>query len=236
MGYCKSVPVNLKLYNKIKSSVKSKVKRWPSAYASGQLVRMYKQKGGKYHCSKFGSLDRWFKEKWINVCTGKPCGRKKSSPNGYPYCRPSIRISKETPRTSKELTKFEIKRRCALKHRIKGKKISFGKKTFLYNPKNPKKSFDVYIDKNPNDTIHIKYKTIQDVKNTINKLEKLYKSKKYTHKRIKQVAMIMTVRLRVLKNKKPRQYSLSKKYFDFLGKRTKLNNNKRYLILFPNRS
>ena len=34
------------------------------------------------------------------------------------------------------------------------------KKQFLYNPKNPKKSFDVYIDKNPKDTIHIKYTTL----------------------------------------------------------------------------
>jgi hypothetical protein len=48
-------------------------------------------------------------------------------------------------------------------------------KRFLYNPNNPKKSFDVYIDKNPKDTIHIKYTTLEDVKNTINKLEKLYK-------------------------------------------------------------
>jgi len=29
------------------------------------------------------------------------------------------------------------------------------KKQFLFNPENPKKSFDVYIDKNPKDTIHI---------------------------------------------------------------------------------
>ena len=220
----KSVPVNIKLYNRVKSIVKRRVKRWPSAYASGQLVRMYKKKGGKYHCSKFGqfsfgSLDRWFKEKWIDVCTGKPCGRKKiGDKRKYPYCRPSRQISKQTPRTSKQLSKAEIKRRCALKHRLKGKRMKFGKKvkkTFLY--KFTKKS---KIDKNPNE--FIKYKTIQDVKNTINKLEKLYKSKKYTHKRIKQVAMIMKVRLRVLKNKKPRQYILSKKYFDFLGKRTKL--------------
>ena len=27
------------------------------------------------------------------------------------------------------------------------------KKQFLFNPENPKKSFDVYIDKNPKDTI-----------------------------------------------------------------------------------
>ena len=40
------------------------------------------------------------------------------------------------------------------------------KKQFLYNPNNPKKSFDVYIDKNPKDTIHIKYTTLLDVKNT----------------------------------------------------------------------
>lgn len=95
------------------------------------------------------------------------------------------------------------------------------KNQFLFNPNNPKKSFDVYIDKNPDDTINIKYKTIEDVKNTIDKLEKLYKNNKYSHKRIWQVGMIMMVRLRVLKNKKPKQYKLSKKYFDFLGKRTK---------------
>ena len=94
------------------------------------------------------------------------------------------------------------------------------KKRFLYNPKNPKKSFDVYIDKNPKDTIHIKYTTVQDVKNTIDKLEKLYKHKKYSHKRIWQVGMIMKVRLEVLKDKKPQQYSISKKYFEFLGRRT----------------
>ena len=29
------------------------------------------------------------------------------------------------------------------------------RKQFLFNPENPKKSFDVYIDKNPTDTIHI---------------------------------------------------------------------------------
>jgi hypothetical protein len=106
------------------------------------------------------------------------------------------------------------------------------KKKFLYNPNNPKKSFDVYIDKNPKDTIHIKYTTTQDVKNTIDKLEKLYKNKKYSHKRIWQVGMIMKVRLEVLRKKKPEQYTLSKKYFDFLGNRTKLDNTARYKTIF----
>ena len=106
------------------------------------------------------------------------------------------------------------------------------KKQFLFNPENPKKSFDVYIDKNPRDTIHIKYTTLEDVQNTINKLEHLYKTKKYTHKRIWQVGMIMKVRLEVLKNKKPEQYALANKYFTFLGKRTTLDDNSRYKLSF----
>jgi len=103
---------------------------------------------------------------------------------------------------------------------------------FLYNPNDPKKSFDVYIDKNPRDTIHIKYKTVDDVKTTIRNLERLYKDKKYTHKRIWQVGMIMKVRLKVLQNKKPKEYRLAKKYFEFLGNRTNMNVEDRYIATF----
>ena len=98
------------------------------------------------------------------------------------------------------------------------------KKRFLYNPDNPKKSFDVYIDKNPKDTIPIKYTTLQDVKNTIKKLESLYKKDKYTHKRIWQVGMILYVRLKVLKSKKPQEFKLAERYFKHLGKRSKIKN------------
>jgi hypothetical protein len=115
---------------------------------------------------------------------------------------------------------------------IKKKHKNTTKKLFLFNPKNPKKSFDVYIDKNPKDTIKIKYTTLEDVKNTIEKLEKLYKNKKYTHKRIWQVGMIMNVRLKVLKHKKPKQYALANKYFNFLGKRTQLEEKERYNVSF----
>ena len=58
--------------------------------------------------------------------------------------------------------------------------------------------YDLYSDANPKDTIRIKYKTLQDVKDTINKLEKLYKSGE------------------------DKRYKLSLKYFNFLKKRTKL--------------
>ena len=106
------------------------------------------------------------------------------------------------------------------------------KKQFLYNPKNPKKTRDLFTNDNPNDTIHIKYTTLEDVKNTIDKLEKLYMARKYPHKRIFQVGMIMKVRLTLLKKKKQEQYALANKYYEFLKKRTKLDENDRYKFKF----
>ena len=125
---------------------------------------------------------------------------------------------------TKKISGFTMKASCAPYKFCKKGGNKLTKKKFLYNPNNPKKSFDVYIDKNPNDTIPIKYKTLNDVKNTIKKLERLYKSNKYTHKRIWQVGMIMKVRLEVLKKKKPNEYKLANKYFKFLKKRTKIKN------------
>ena len=94
-------------------------------------------------------------------------------------------------------------------------------KEFLFNPKDPKKSFDVYIDKNPRDTIPIKFTTLTDTKQTIKKLESLYKKGKYPHKRISQVAMILMVRLRVI-NPNDNRTKLAKRYFEFLKERTKV--------------
>ena len=133
-----------------------------------------------------------------------------------------------TKKTKKTKKSKKLKK---LKKSNKSNKLKI-KQQFFFNPENPEKSFDVYIDKNPNDTIHIKYTTLEDVKNTINKLEKLYKDKKYPHKRIWQVGMIMKVRLEVLKNIKPEQYALSNKYFIFLGKRTNLEEKERYKFKF----
>ena len=116
------------------------------------------------------------------------------------------------------------------------------KKQFLYNPNDPKKSFDVYIDKDPSDTIPIKYTTVQDVKNTIKKLEKLYKTGEYSHKRIWQVGMIMKVRLEaMLKHKKTRypnakhvkeRFDLANNYFLFLRSRTKKDEKERKRMVF----
>ena len=123
-----------------------------------------------------------------------------------------------------------------------GRRTRKRKKQFLYNPNNPSKSFDVYIDKNPKDTIHIKYTSVEDVKNTIKKLERLYKKGKYSHKRIWQVGMIMKVRLEAIKKHKTskykkakhvtERYKLANKYFKFLGRRTKLDEKSRKALTF----
>ena len=92
--------------------------------------------------------------------------------------------------------------------------------------------YNVYINRNPDNTIPIKYTTLQDVKNTIQKLEKLYKQGKYSHQRIWQVGMIMYVRLKPLKLKKPKQYKLALQYHKFLGQRTKKPQNQRKSFTF----
>ena len=91
-------------------------------------------------------------------------------------------------------------------------------------------NYDLYSDANPKDTVRIKYDTLENVKNTIDKLEKLYKSGKRPHNRIVQIANVMTQSLRVIKDTNPKinkgRFELSKKYFEFLKDRTKFKKDK----------
>ena len=134
-----SIPNNKILYNKVKNTAIKKFKVWPSAYASGWLVKEYKRRGGTYKGkkpSKKKGLGRWFEEEWINVCylpKKIKCGRPKTSLNSwkknYPYCRPLKRISKGTPVTSKQLSKKEIKKRCSMKKRNPLKRVTRPRKS-----------------------------------------------------------------------------------------------------------
>ena len=47
---------------------------------------------------KGAALKKWFKEEWVDVKTGKPCGRKSaiSSKRPYPSCRPKAVAAKMT--------------------------------------------------------------------------------------------------------------------------------------------
>jgi len=58
-----------------------------------------------------GGLGRWFAEEWIDIKTGKPCGRKAGEKRrGYPACRPKNRVSADTPKTASELSSKEKKK------------------------------------------------------------------------------------------------------------------------------
>ena len=70
------------------------------------------------------SLDRWFKEKWVDVKTGKKCGRGKDEKGRpYPACRPSVKVSKKTPKTTSEMSKEEKER--FKREKTSSKKISY---------------------------------------------------------------------------------------------------------------
>ena len=76
--------------------------------------------------------------------------------------------------------------------KTKHNKTKKKKKTFF-------KNYDLYSDKNPKDTVRIKYKSKSDVQKTIRKLERLYKKGKISHARNVQITNVMTQRLRVIK-------------------------------------
>lgn len=77
-------------------------------------------------------LRRWFKEKWVDVSRkvgGKhpPCGRKSADGKSYPKCRPSKKVSKETPKTAGSFDKKEKKAMTAQKRRAEKKEPKVGK-------------------------------------------------------------------------------------------------------------
>jgi hypothetical protein len=106
------------LYAAATTFVKKRVARWPSAYASGQVVRKYKELVKTKHGSsavpyvnrnRKKPLTRWFREKWIDISTGAPCGSVKSS-TYYPVCRP-IAIARRLTASQKR-TAIAIKQRA----------------------------------------------------------------------------------------------------------------------------
>ena len=80
----------------------------------------------------------------------------------------------------------------------------------------PEQHSNLYTNENPSDTIPIRFRTIQDVKNTIKRLERLRKSKKYTRARISQVAHVLEQRTRFMKGKE-KHNELAKEYTKHLA-------------------
>ena len=171
------------------------------------ILRIYRRNNNYKECKRITDDMRYIDKKYKlgktkNICSKKPQKGGKSTRRNRKRFPPGFKLANKKQDTQ----------------------------SFLFNPDNPSRSFDVYIDKNPEDTIPIKYTTVDDVKDTIKKLERLYKAGKYSHKRIWQVGMIMKVRLEAIYNgrntryKKAKnvaqRYKLAKRYFEFLSKRS----------------
>ena len=119
-------PAHPKLYSHITAIVKGHVNRWPSAYASGRVVREYKAAVKALYGPRakpyLGSakskapLTTWFQEQWIDILTGRPCGSVKSHLY-YPVCRPKS--------VALRLTALQIANAVKRKQRMKEKTTTY---------------------------------------------------------------------------------------------------------------
>jgi len=115
-------PLDKDLYAAVVDEAKTRFAVWPSAYASGWVVKTYKERGGRYGGGAGGDrkartgLTKWFGESWVDLSRPihkggelvgyEPCGRKKSDdPTDYPKCRPIKEAMKMSPSEVKDAIK-----------------------------------------------------------------------------------------------------------------------------------
>ena len=104
-------PKDKVLYEKVKKMADEIYKK-PSAYKSAYIVKKYKELGGEYiDDKKPKELKRWFSEKWADI-----------GGLDYPVYRPTVKVSKKTPLTVKEIDPKQLKEQIKLKQKIKGNK------------------------------------------------------------------------------------------------------------------
>jgi len=154
-------PTNKKLYNQIKKMADDKFASKSGIYKSSWIVNEYKKRGGMYSGTRprKSGLKRWYEEEWVDlnrpirkggkIVGYEQCGRTGSnqrtgrkSPK-YPLCRPTYRITEDTPRTYKELSKKSISKAKRDKAKIEGSgNIQFqrgGQRIYVAVPVNVKK-------------------------------------------------------------------------------------------------
>jgi hypothetical protein len=104
-------------YKKVKASYDV----FPSARASQAIAKCRKASGNVRKSEEGTSLKRWQKEKWQDTKSGKPCGTGGKNE----YCRPTKRVSSETPKTRSEISPAKLAAKKAEKSRVgMGKRIS----------------------------------------------------------------------------------------------------------------
>jgi len=104
-------------YNKVKSQYSV----FPSARASQAIAKCRKESGNVKKTEAGSSLKRWEQEKWIDTRTGKACGAGGKNE----YCRPTKRVSAETPKTKSEISPSKLASKKSEKMRVgMGKRVS----------------------------------------------------------------------------------------------------------------
>ena len=119
-------PTNKKLYEQVKKEADAKFLAPTSAYKSAWIIREYKKRNGTFENPKpkdsSTGLKRWFREKWVDLNRpGEACGRKSSDThkNQYPLCRPTIKVTKNTPKLAQNIDAKTIKSANKEKQRIR---------------------------------------------------------------------------------------------------------------------
>jgi hypothetical protein len=94
--------------------VKAQYAVFPSARASQAIAKCRKASGNVKKTKKGSELKRWQAEKWQDTKSGKPCGAGGKNE----YCRPTKRVSKDTPKTKSELSPSKLAAKKAEKSRV----------------------------------------------------------------------------------------------------------------------
>jgi hypothetical protein len=97
-------------YKKVKASYDV----FPSARASQAIAKCRKSSGVVRKTKAGTDLKRWQSEKWQDTKTGKACGAGGKNE----YCRPTRRVSKDTPKTKSEISPSKLAAKKAEKSRV----------------------------------------------------------------------------------------------------------------------
>jgi len=126
-----SKPLDLDLYNKVKEMANNVFKSPTGIYRSMWISKKYTDLGGLYDKpkSKKSKVVRWLDEKWVDlnqpikqgnkIIGYKKCGSPNTQNKLYPLCRPSKRITKESPKTYQEIDKKKLEKANKLKQILK---------------------------------------------------------------------------------------------------------------------
>lgn len=94
--------------------VKAQYDVFPSARASQAIAKCRKSSGIVRKSEQGTDLKRWQSEKWVDTRTGKACGAGGKNE----YCRPTKRISSQTPKTKSEISPSRLMAKKAEKSRV----------------------------------------------------------------------------------------------------------------------